>query len=258
MSTLYVIGDSFSSGSELTDHMLPSCPYNTKPVRDTPLFLKWIRSNDFLNDLKTLNLTKDQLAELAKDRAYPAKLGKLLDYEVINRGTGNTGTVYWRYKVLEDMIAFKKTGKTIDYAIVQFTDAFRDCFPIIDMNNLFFQHVTPMDDFASMYFKYKSSVQSDMSYYYHMLTDLHFIKSTLHSMGAKKVFFVSSLNLSWMLEIKKFTHTNNLKELLDLNINTLPVMENDKVNFLLGGHFCEETHNLFAKRLAKEFFGKEV
>lgn len=260
MPVLYVIGDSFSAGSELCDNMLPSWPYYKNPKVDMEKFSEWLNSSEYTNDIAALNMTQDQFAERTLEKAYPAKLGKLIDYEVINRSVGNTGSIYWRYKVLEDLIQFQKHNKTIDYAIVNFTDVFRETFVQLDKSALHYKHISvahadPYKN-ASAYFKYKSLLQDDMSYVYHFLTDLYFIKSTLHTMGAKKVLFVMSMDLFWIKEFITSTHIVDLMKLIELDLNTLPILESCKVDRLLGGHFCEETHKLFAEQIAKEFFGK--
>jgi hypothetical protein len=260
MPVLYVIGDSFSAGSELCDNMLPSWPYYKNPKVDMEKFSEWLNSSEYTNDIAALNMTQDQFAELTLEKAYPAKLGKLIDYEVINRSVGNTGSIYWRYKVLEDLIQFQKHNKTIDYAIVNFTDVFRETFVQLDKSALHYKHisVSHTDPYknASAYFKYKSLLQDDMSYVYHFLTDLYFIKSTLHTMGAKKVLFIMSMDLFWIKEFITSTHIVDLMKFIELDLNTLPILESCKVDRLLGGHFCEETHKLFAEQIAKEFFGK--
>ena len=223
-------------------------------------FGQWINSAEHVNDIASLNMTKDQLATIALEKTYPAKLGKLINYEVINRSVGNTGSVYWRYKVLDDLIQFQKQNKTIDYAIVNFTDVFRETFIQLDDAKLHYNHIsvtsTDWNQNVTAYFKFKSLLQNDMSHVYHFLTDLYFIKSTLHAMGAKKVLFVMSMYLKWINEFTNSSYIIDLIKILEMDLNTLPILESCKVNRLLGGHFCEETHNLFAEHLAKEFFEK--
>jgi len=252
MPTLYVIGDSFSVGTELADYLYSMWPYHKNPVYDAKEYTNWqeVKKNN-----NYFNIGEQEFEEQLK-LAYPARVGELLGYKVINASRGNTGVEYFKFKVLTDMLDYKKANKTIDYAIIQFTDIHRHTFLKYQNDRIVCDNYSPhsakIDPFISEFYKTKFALEDEHGSFFKFIMDLYFIKSLLIQMGAKKVLLVKSTKGTILPNILSNLSTETLNLIDELDFNSLINLENFKVTKLLGGHFCEKTHANFADYLSKE------
>jgi hypothetical protein len=252
MTTLYVIGDSFSVGTELADHLYSSWPYHKNPVHDVDEYIRW---EEIKKNLNHFNCGMEELK-----RAYPARVGELLGYEVINASRGNTGLEYFKFKVITDMLVYKKIGKTIVCAVIQFTNIHRHTFLKYQGGKIacdnYSLHSTKTDPFIAEFYKTKFVLEDEHGSFFKFMMDLYFIKSLLIQMGAKKVLLVKATNGDILPDSLSnlSIETLNLMDELNFDINTLINLEHFKVDKLLGGHFCEKTHQKFAEYLSKELY----
>jgi len=192
LKNIYILGDSFSAGAELSDHTFNSYKvYNPKNIKE---YLKWFHSIEHQNEL---SLLEKPINEIEKTKAWPAKLQKITDSFIINSSFGGTSPSTWRSYVFRDFFQFQKDNISIDTAIIQITDVFRTTLYKANKNSIIDCGYSPyILDFGSedekSYYKSIVRLQDDIGFFYSFLLDLANIKTTLNYFGVKNIKIVSS------------------------------------------------------------------
>lgn len=255
MTSIYVIGDSFSAGAELIDHTFPSYnKYNPKNLKE---YVNWISSKEYNDELRSFgNGYNKSFGE--KLRAWPTKLGEFTKSEVINASFGGSNPMMWRSVVLQNFIDFEKYDRKIDIAIIQLTEYNRvSLYHLIDnhiayknMGIYSVEHGTPEE---KQYFKARMMLQDDVGFFYTFLLELASIKIIMQKFGVDKIEFVVS-NLLSVEQINEYAKVNEVKvllEFLEIDFNNILTLQHPEMIRLPGGHYTEESHTLFAYKLKK-------
>jgi hypothetical protein len=256
MTTIYVIGDSFSAGAELEDHTFESYKkINPKTIED---YVKWLNSKEHQNELKSrINYDKFD-AEYA--RSWPTKLQSLTNATVINNAIGGSGTGMWRAKVVLDFLEFSKSNTTIDIAIIQITEYNRTCLYSKDTHNILRYinlggfHETFGTPNERQFLKSRAMMQDDAGDFFNFLLDLVNIKMSLLHYGVKTIKFVGSAN-HIRYRVNDNNHAANVNEInsflnfLEIDFNKISYLSKHAKNRLPGGHFDELAHEKFALEL---------
>ena len=249
MTTIYVMGDSFSAGAELEDHTFES--YKKYNPKNTDEYSKWIHTKEYENELKSRPNYSKFYAELK--RAWPAKLESITGLQVINKSFGGTGPSMWRASVIMDFLHFNKTNTTIDVAIIQITDYNRSCLFTSNENNAIsyvsigIYSLTHGTTFQKVFQKSKTMLQDDIGDFFNFLIDLATIKTILLNNGVKTIKFVGSYP-SFKFNNNYASYVNEIAELLDfleIDLNDMPFIMKPNEN-LPGGHCSELAHEKFA------------
>lgn len=248
MTTIYVMGDSFSAGAELEDHTFESFKkYDPKNVDE---YAKWISSKEYKNELESRPNYSKYYAELK--RAWPAKLESITGLQVINKSFGGSGPAMWRASVLMDFLHFHKMNTTIDIAIIQVTDYNRSCLFTSNENNAI--NYVSVGGYSLIYGttyqrlfqKSKAMLQDDIGDFFNFLIDLATIKTVLLNNGVKIIKFVgsypSSFNNNYANYVREIAQ---LIDFLEIDFNGMPFIMRPDEN-LPGGHCNESTHEKFA------------
>lgn len=253
MSSIYIIGDSFTAGAELIDHTFAS--YNKFKPTNLNEYVKWSSSKEHMAEIEYLG-TNYNKSYGERFRAWPAKLGALTNSEVINAAFGGSSPEMWRSIILKEFIDFKKYDRKMDIAIIQFTNFNRVSLPsfkngILIHNNMSGYSMEYGSEDEKRYYKARLMIQNDPGFFYTFLLDLASIKMTLNHFGVKTVKFVMSQSPA-LQEINEYAKINDIKILLDfleINFDTITTMYHDNAIRLPGGHYTEETHELFAQKI---------
>jgi hypothetical protein len=253
MTTIYVIGDSFSAGAELEDHTFESYKkYNLKNYEE---YCVWIDSKEYQNELKSRPNYSKYHAELK--RAWPAKLESITNTTIINKAWGGSGSGMWRGKVLLDFLDFAKSNITIDVGIIQITDYNRTCLynssdsNIIHYTNLGGYHLSFGSTAEKLFLKSRAMIQDDVGDYFNFLLDLANIKMTLLYNGVKTVKIVGSCaKINHIVNQNnyesKIIEINNLLNFLEIDFSKMLYLGKNTDVRLPGGHFNELAHERFA------------
>jgi len=262
--TIYVIGDSFSAGSELEDNTFPS--YNQCKPKDKSDYYKWIASKEYKNDfnLKPAGYSK-YYAEMK--RAWPAKLEAITDTRVINRAHGGSGPAMWRARVMTDLLHFKNDGIKIDTAIIQIHAYDRDCLFDIGENNTIYNNIglTKLKygtGAEKAYFKIRLMLESTYGNFYRFLIDVANMKASFLSFGITDIKIIVSDSTSVFYDWKQLEFINHpdIKPLLDyleFDLNTPSCVPSiwdygtheGVVTKLPMGHYPEFIHDEFAHKM---------
>jgi hypothetical protein len=131
---IYVNGDSFAAGIELTDWVLPGFPgYSTteSPITTTvPKEVKdWYRAKDKIASKYFGSF--ENYGKAQKNLAWPAELGKLdTTLFVYNGGWGGASMTGIAHRTVADLLTLKAKGIVFDRVFIQLTSSYR--FEIYD------------------------------------------------------------------------------------------------------------------------------
>jgi len=247
MTTIYVLGDSFSAGAELEDTTFLS--FHSYAPKNTTEYFKWISSKDYQNELSARPNYVKFFAEL--ERAWPAKLAERAGVTVINKSFGGSSPAMWKAKVLHDFIQYSETNTTIDIAIIQISDYNRTCLyttsehNTIKYVNLSTHHLTYGTTEEKSFMKHRMMIQDDLGDLYNFLLDLANIKMTLIMYGVKTIKFIGSNSHSFFTEQaiahQKIDEISKLIKFLELDFFNMYYMIDDAEK-LPGGHVSEKDH----------------
>jgi len=263
--TIYVIGDSFSAGSELEDITFSSY-YQYKP-KDRNEYYKWIVSKEYKNELRAKPEGYNKYFSEMK-RAWPAKLESITDTQVINRAHSGSGPAMWRAKAFTDLLQFKKNDIKIDTAIIQIHAYDRDCLYDVDTdektiyNNIGLTKLIYGTGAEKVYFKCRLMLESIYGSFYRFLIDIASIKNSFLNFGITDIRIMASDTKSIMGDWKELPFINypDIKQLLDhleFNLDSptslLTMWEHDIHEQVLQklpmGHYPESVHDEFAHKM---------
>jgi len=259
MTTIYVIGDSFSAGAELEDHTFESYK-KCNPKNGDDYYSKWISSKEYQDESNSRIGYHKADAELK--RAWPAKLASMTNSTVINKSWGGSGPAMWRANVLIDFLDFNKTNTTIDIAIIQVTDYNRSClfasneFNSIDYLNIGVHCLKHGTTYEKLFQKSKTMLQDDIGDFFNFLVDLATIKTILFNNGVKIIKIIGSCNnLSTTVSEKdyanKINEINSLLNFLEIDFDKMLCLGKHTTTRLPGGHYDEDIHEKFALEMKK-------
>ena len=257
---IYCNGDSFTHGTELYDHIFfknihPGFVMNKDRFTD--------RSKNIQKRyLSTIARTKcsDEECNLieaeAKRMAWPAKLEKLLNIQVINGGFGGSSMDGVCYRTITDIVDLKRKGETIDLAIIQVTHAER--FDItssdktVSINANTQLDTKRIDQTAYNYAKIRIANETTFSLYKNWLFNLIYI---FDFFKANNIPYLVVESVPTGVPMGKYDILKNLEDYVNLkfDFSMLQLCDRFSENELVlcsGGHFTEIVHFELAKEIA--------
>ena len=239
---IYCIGDSFTAGTELVDHIYcDNHPGNFKITDNNYDSINWLKTVKY-NDISVEEILIEE-----KKRAWPNKLASLLNCNVINnsyRGQSLEGIVN---QTITDCIKNNQIKTIIMQLIPMYRKeiAFRGELCPIQLSFMY------EDKSLNELNKFFVENESDYTLYKRWLFDVIRIKNFCTDANIK-LYFVDVYAMSNKPKIK-------IDDIILLekyaNINTISNMGNIAISMLFekikcpGGHFTEKIHDLFAKAL---------
>ena len=132
---IYCDGDSYIAGTELGDDILPEYPgclpiYHSK--KDLVNNRRWLdRTNDNGDLSQIRNQLREKIGFLEKERAFPKKIAKKLNIEVVNAALGGSSMDAICRRTLSNLIKLKDKDNVV--AVVGISDPWR--FELPNSNN---------------------------------------------------------------------------------------------------------------------------
>lgn len=122
---IYCNGDSFTEGSGLANHLV----YDDYPgkvgfiPRSTPQNVKMNKMKQWYEytNKSLRKISWDEQNKEQYDRAWPKKLGELLNVTVLNRAVGGSAQYAVLYRLTVDLMRLTEQGRIPDYVILQIT-----------------------------------------------------------------------------------------------------------------------------------------
>lgn len=280
---IYCSGDSFTHGSELADDTIPGWPGLVMPL-DFPNMKKgrtWVAEK---RSKVLASFTAAQYAEYHKlemERAWPSKLGTLVNATVVNSGVNGSSQDSTNYRTMVDIERLLKSGKQIDRVFIQITEPQRislydSSWSLSETNHHVVSRMLSMADSCEynekMFLKYWDLVQPDSARTVRFLKDIIMIRNYVNSKLGFEPIFVDSWVMTMIEESLRTMRSSSIGQSGELQTlieasgildsetwtSTIPSMklfeDIDKPHKCPGGHFAEEIHDHFAKFLANTYF----
>jgi hypothetical protein len=261
---IYVLGDSFSSGSELADHLYPSWPGHKDPSTNHARYQAWCRRPDAIKESQYLDATHsdDVIFNLEKQLSWPGQLAEITRHPVINQSIAKSGPSYWPYKLARDLVEIKP-----DTVILQFSSIDRE----ILFNEAGIQGIIPRFITAGLlsgpetdYFVNLKLLEGWESNFYRFLITVMISQAICRSHGVKNIHVFSTNNF-----VRSVLDPAGGIELLDqfpdisgawedtsidwLQIDNIETYANNVRGELPGGHYNAETNRRFAEMVANKY-----
>lgn len=279
---IYIIGDSFTSGEEIADHLLPFWEgYRTQS--DT--CEKNIEYFDKLNKevIKNPELEKIEM-DFKKENRWPTVLGKLLNKEIINKGHTGKSISNMATVMAQDMCELLQKNQKPELIIVQLTSLHRFQLPGISLSNYpntiwytghadyvqinpnaprhSFENYETNDHLEKIKIS-KYLLLDDDDFFYDYLNNLLTMQLLAKLMTGKDLLLVSSI-FDFSNEIEstekkpKDSFIHKVYDLLDFRkkYEMFPSMKDivdqnpNNCFFTRGWHVCHNTHKIFAENIA--------
>lgn len=222
---IYVNGDSFTSGSELADHLIPGWPGFSKDIQNKKSskliekFIKkkdnvvnlYVRESDIQNNVQPLKFFPEQVAgtklfrEIQETAERKSAWPNLLTYlnssiEVINNSRGGAGITGICQRSVADLYNLKKQGKIPDIVFIQLTSTARQ--EIYSINSDAFMYEMPLTEDAFYFFdEHKDIAKSFIKAYgneqflFKYLYAMGLLNESVKSLTGRYPIFLDSLFL---------------------------------------------------------------
>ena len=263
---IYVLGDSFSSGSELADHLYPSWPGHKNSKPDHNAYNKWCHSNIAVRESQELynTLGADVFPDLEAKLSWPGQLAEITQQPVINQSVARSGPSYWPYKLARDLLEIKP-----DTVMLQFTSIDRE----VVFNNEYEDKILPKFVNAGLlsssgpetdYFVNLKLLEGWESNFYRFLVTAMISQAICRSHGVKNIHVFSTNNF-----VRSVLDPSGGIELLDqfpdirgawedtgidwLQIDNIETYAGDAKGELPGGHYNADTNRRFAEMVANKY-----
>lgn len=275
---IYTNGDSFTAGDGLISVFWDTYPgniSNNNTLADQERSRKWAstKATEFSRDRHTVKSEFKLYKEQNKQRAWPAKLGQLLDVQVINNALGGSGIVSIGMNTMQDLISLSNEGVIPDQVIIGLTGMAR--LSLVDdkawwdeQKWMITAHPGHQEEIPDRYLEYANNFWRSHSddeimlfFLYNCLSIRNFVKVHI----GKFPIFVKTIN--------EFDHWNSivnnsnipmvkkLWQLLEFDqlvhepsiFTVKPVTEK-----LACGHLLEDSHDAFSKYLKERYFNYEL
>jgi hypothetical protein len=254
---LYTNGDSFVAGSGLALHLLPNYP-GVHDHADEKIYKEnrqWI--DRCYSNPQSFKLVAEVIPKVESAIAFPNKIKKLLNCQVINNAQGGSSFDRIARTTITDLIGLKKSNPDSKIvAIIGDTDIFRSevAYNRLGENTWFQMHcnLTPPQDLKNL-LRYKLLHEHNyhrmLEYYKHWILIKDFCK-------------LNNIEVHWidigMVQedhrvLTQHPDLAQLKEYADVtaSVNMSTCAMNVKGKFLPDGHFSEPVHAIVAEQFAK-------
>lgn len=282
---IYVIGDSFTEGIELADHLLPNWEGYKDGVNKLSYDVEYFRK---LNEIVTKDIFLFELEKnFRESNRWPTVLSNLLNYEVVNKGHAGKSIFNMVTMTSQDMADYKRQGKHVDLIIVQLTSLHRFQVPAVSfepdgwkqgdyyqINPLMSRQqaeVFKANSYLDEYKKARYLLCDDNDFFYDYLNQILLLQTIAKFYTGKDVLIVRSIfdftnemnyaklsdktsllyKLYELTEFEKFYH--QVPSMMDI------VRNNPGKYFLTrNDHVCHNTHKEFANLLADFIRNKKL
>lgn len=263
---IYVLGDSFSSGAELADHLYPSWPGHTNTNTDHNAYNQWWSSGIAKKESQTLynTLGDDVFPDLEAKLCWPGQLAEITQQTVINQSVARSGPSYWPYKLARDLVEIKP-----DTVILQFSSIDRE----VVFNNEYEDKILPKFVNAgplsgsgpeSDYFVNLKLLEGWESNFYRFLVTVMISQAICRGHGVKNIHVFSTHNfVSSVLDpaggielLNQFPDIRGAWEDTGidwLRIDNIETCASNARGELPGGHYNAETNRRFAEMVVNKY-----
>lgn len=263
---IYVLGDSFSSGSELADHLYPSWPGHKNPRTDHNAYNKWCGSDIAIKESQELHRTLGDkvLQDLEAKLCWPGQLAEITQQTVINQSAAKSGPSYWPYKLAQDLVKIKP-----DTVMLQFSSIDREILfdnPYLDkiLPRFVNAGTVPQSGPETDYFVNLKLLEGWESNFYRFLVTVMISQAICRSHGVKNIHVFSTHNfVSSVLDppggielLNQFPDIRGAWEDTGidwLRIDNIETCANNARGELPGGHYNAETNRRFAEMVANKY-----
>ena len=263
---IYVLGDSFGSGTELADHLYPSWPGHKDTVPNHARYRAWGKRSTAEKESQELynTLGANVFPDLESKLSWPGQLAEITQQTVINRSAPRSGPSYWPYKLARDLVEIKP-----DTVILQFSSIDRE----VVFNNEYEDKILPKFINAGSvprsgpetdYFVNLKLVEDSQSNFYRFLVTVMISQAICRSHGVKNIHVFSTNDF-----VRSVLDPSGGIKLLDqfpdirgawedtgidwLQIDNIETYTSDLRGELPGGHYNAETNRRFAEMIANKY-----
>ncbi len=265
--TIYCIGCSHTEGSGLADYKFFQNDYPGEMISNQDEAIKWTYIRNKL--LTQTPFLFEKLRQENLKKAWPAKLEKITNCEVINGAYGGAGITSLLMTTLYDLDMLSREGKQTKLVIVALPSMHRvplvNRYPIKGYNPLAFKNIFPsMVDTAPEEYKeycksfYSSHSEEEILTFY--LSQCLALKNVVKNITGKNPIFVNIFSIRKWKSIVDESNIFLLKhywKMLEfdsiLEQRTMESFLKDDQLMLPCGHFKEDVHEAFADYINSTF-----
>lgn len=267
---IFVLGDSFGSGSELADHLLPSWPGHKDPSPNLKRYQDWQDERGNLEGQEIMaKIGKNIFQEIMAKNSWPGQLQDIANIEVINKSRAKTGPSYWPFALSSELRELKKINKTPSTVILQFSSIDREMLYTTEDRRILPQFINagmltnsgPETD----YFVSMKLLENSVANFYRFLCTVLISQDICRANGVTDIHVVSTHDVTRTLvnPIGGWTVLENYPDItyamqntgIDWhNIDCIEQYSTNRRGELPGGHFDADTSGRFSRMLAKKYF----
>lgn len=286
---IYVIGDSFTWGDELSDFIVPNWPgFKNTVIAGSPIETEWMQ-NRYSYLINSPEEVQKEHELLRLNNRWSSILQKKLNVEVVNSGLPGKSTAGMVTSAVRDLTRIVNENKKISLVIVQLTSISRYQIPCISDeydHSLWYQNgymqVNPwlvdynkhtLSEKLYKFNEYKTSIDLDPESVYEFMNNIAKLQLIAKLATTKKLVIVDSTfresNAGVIASANKEVSTKQYvtanKSYFDLlsetnvvnEMNRYPSMYDivnmdSKCKMTVGGHVCMETHRIFGELIAQK------
>lgn len=252
---LYCDGDSYVAGTELGDIILPEHPgFSAWPGFNQQRALVWLNRTYRNGDLAPIReQLKTQIAILEKEKAFPNKIAKKLNIEVVNAALGGSSMDAICRRTLSNLIKLKDRDHSM--AVIGITDPWRFELPnsSTDAVPWICAHPTTEVDFIKDVVKYmtvaKKKYHGLVKFYKNIITIQDFCKVN----NIKLIFIDRKLINSVEKHFEDYEDYVNLKKYSNFkaDLDILEIVKNIDEAMCPGHHFNEKAHEVISNMIVE-------
>ena len=266
---IYVLGDSFSTGAELSDHLIPSWPGHNSTETDHVAYQKWFddpatqKEIDDIEDRDGFEI----LFNTQQSLSWSGQLAEVTGRKVINQSAAGSGPSYWPYKLSQDLKEYSP-----DTVILQFTSIDREIlFVRENINAVRAKFITagslPMAGLETDYFISLKMLEDFVSNFYRFLLTVSISQAICRGHGVKNIHVVSTFNFvdAILPPIGEYTKLMQSPDIVKawnntgvdwLNIDTIQSCSSQShcwLSEMPNGHYNAATYRRFAEMIASKY-----
>ena len=247
MSTVvYANGDSFTAGSELAADLLPGFPGNT--VNPPIAAMTRVKNERWYNRIhQEHGHLMEHYIKQSTLRAYPQKVGNILDCEVFNNALGGSSMDRIARTTISDLIKLKKEHTNI-VAVIGTTDIHRIELPNENKAWASGQPAHNVSIFAPVYqfyVKYSSSYHALSNYYNNLISIQDFCK-----VNNIRLILLDAMSHTDIIKDEELTHLVEYVRPYDIDMSKIAQTTSGEVYAPLG-HYTEIVHDRIAEEIVK-------
>lgn len=266
---IYVLGDSFSSGAELADHLISSWPGHKSTETDHMAYQKWFddparqKEIDEIENRAGLEI----FDQIQATQSWPGQLAEITGRKVINQSVAGSGPSYWPYKLSQDLKEYSP-----DTVILQFTSIDREIlFVRENISGVRAKFITagsiPMAGLETDYFISLKMLEDFVANFYRFLVTVSISQAICRGHGVKNIHVVSTFNFvdAILPPIGEYAKLMQLPDIAKawtntgvdwLNLDTIQSCSSRSHCWLAempNGHYNAATYRRFAEMMANKY-----